>query len=109
MDLALLTPWIAAALSIIALLGQAKTFFGSEGKAAAAELKHLKETVEDQGKRLQNVENEIRHLPDRDAHHRVELALSEMNGRFAALEEKLKPIAATSARLHELLLEQTKR
>lgn len=106
MDLALLTPWIAAALSIIALLGQAKTFFGSEGKAAAAELKALRATVEDQGRRLQNVESEMRHLPDRDAQHRVELALAEMNGRFAALEEKLKPIAATSARLHELLLEK---
>ena len=109
MDLAILTPWIAAALSIIALLGHAKTYFGSEGKAAAQEWRDLKDTVEDRGRRLQSVESDIRHLPDIDAQHRVEIALTEINGRFAAIEEKLKPIAATSERLHSLLMEQARK
>ena len=109
MDLANVMPWVTAALAIIALLGHGKTFFGSEGKQASRDIEHLRNEIEEHERRIQRVETELPHLPDRDAQHRVELALAEMNGRFAALEEKLKPIASTSERLHQLLLEQVKK
>jgi len=58
---------------------------------------------------LTSGENDMKHLPDRDSQHRMELSLADMNGKFSALEERLKPIAQTSERLHELLLEQARK
>lgn len=109
MDIAPIMQWLSLVLAAIALLGHAKNFFGSDGKEATKDIKILKELLAAHDSRIQGVENEIRHLPDRDSQHRVELALTEMNGRFAALEERLKPVVNTSERLHELLLEQAKK
>ena len=109
MDIAPIMQWLSLILAAIALMAHAKNFFGSDGKEATKDIKVIQEVLSAQDRRLQEVENEIRHLPDRDSQHRVELALAEMNGRFAALEEKLKPIASTSERLHQLLLDQAKK
>lgn len=55
------------------------------------------------------LDNEIRHLPDRDTAHRLELAIAELNGKIGTLDERLKPVAAISDRMQEILLEQGKR
>lgn len=119
--------YLNLALSSLALLGHAKGYFSSGEKKLAEDFKGLTRklaelvttlnkdkdtsdrTLTDHDRRIQAIESEIKHLPDRDATHRMELALSEMKGQFIALEEKLKPIAATSERLHELLMEQARK
>jgi len=109
MDLSIIMPWITAALAIIALLGHAKSFFGSEAKQAAAEIGVLKETVDSQARRLQSVENDISHLPDRDSWHRLELSMTRLSGRLDTMDERLTQVAAISERMQELLLEQAKK
>lgn len=109
MDLQTLMPWIAAALSISTLLTNIYTVFTSPSRKNAADINKMYGDLAKHDRRIQTVEGEMKHLPDRNAHHRMELSLTEMNGRFSALEEKLKPIAATSERLHELLMEQAKK
>lgn len=59
--------------------------------------------------RLQLLEGEIRHLPDRDAAHRLEMAVERLNGRIETLDERLKPVASIADRMQELLIEQSKR
>jgi hypothetical protein len=58
--------------------------------------------------RLTLMEKDIEHLPDRDATHRMELALSDLKGQLAQLDERLKPVSNTAARLQEYLLERGK-
>lgn len=58
---------------------------------------------------LQILKSEIQHLPDRDTAHRLELAIAELNGKIGTLDERLKPVAAISDRMQEILLEQGKR
>ncbi|MCI5075565.1 DUF2730 family protein [Oricola sp.] len=105
----LLGPWFGLFAVVISVGGTLYAFLSSPSKKNADAVETLNEIVTDQGKRIQTVEDELKHLPDRDSQHRVELALAQMNGRFEALDERLKPIAATSQRLSEFLLEQARK
>lgn len=58
--------------------------------------------------RVSRIEGTVQHLPDKDLTHRMEISLSELRGEMKALAERLSPVAATSARLQEFLLEQSK-
>ena len=126
------TPWLGMAALIISLAGSVYAWLTSRSAANTERLDKLESRIREQqeklqrvgdnvarlndieqrlthhSERLQNVENDMQHIPDRESQHRVELALAEMNGRFSTLEEKLKPIASTSQRLGEFLLEQAK-
>lgn len=104
-----ISQYLGLALAVIALLGHAKGYFSSGEKTLTARMDQSEKKVIDHDRRIQAIEGEMKHLPDREAQHRMELQLAEMNGRFAMLEERLRPIAATSERLHELLMEQAKR
>ena len=59
-------------------------------------------------RRIQAVESEMKHLPDRDMAHRLELAVEKMSGRLDTMAETLKPIRATTERMNELLMDQGK-
>ncbi|MGO1161720.1 DUF2730 family protein [Brucella pseudogrignonensis] len=104
-----ISAYVGLALGVIALLGHLKGWVNSGEKQIKDAVADHTAKLTEHDRRVQTLENEIKHLPDRDSQHRMELSLSQMNGRFAALEEKLKPIAATSERLHELLMEQAKK
>jgi Protein of unknown function (DUF2730) len=54
------------------------------------------EAVEDRVSRLQG---EVEHLPDKDITHRLELAISRLDGRFELLDERLKPVTANMSRV----------
>ncbi len=61
------------------------------------------EIVED---RIAAVEGELKHLPDKDATHRLELALKEMQTEMGKLTERMKPIANMADRMQEAILEK---
>lgn len=73
--------------------------FGARLSAAAAKV----ELVED---RVAAVEGELRHLPDKEATFRLELALSEMRTEMRGLSERMKPIGSMVERVHEALVER---
>jgi Protein of unknown function (DUF2730) len=56
--------------------------------------------------RVTRVESEIEHLPDKDVTHRLEIALTQMNGEMAAMKESIKPISAMAARIQEAIIEK---
>lgn len=58
--------------------------------------------------RVTRLENEFRHLPDRNSVHSIQLSLGDLKGELRAMGEQLKPVAAISERLQEFLLEQAK-
>jgi chromosome segregation ATPase len=104
-----ISQYLGLALAVIALLGHAKGYFSSGEKTLTARVDQAEKKLAEHDRRIQTIEGEMKHLPDREAQHRMELQLAEMNGRFATLEERLRPIAQTSERLHELLMEQAKK
>ncbi|OCP17450.1 MULTISPECIES: DUF2730 family protein [unclassified Ensifer] len=77
-------------------------------KTDASEKKALMEAVQALGQRTQTLESELKHLPDRETTHRMELAMMEINGKLNVMAERLKPIEAIGERLQEALLEKAR-
>ncbi|MCY1705498.1 DUF2730 family protein [Pannonibacter sp. SL95] len=104
-----ISQYLGLVLAVIALLGHLKGYFASGEKALTSRVEKMSTAQDSHERRIQWIEGEIKHLPDRDAQHRMELQLTEMKGMFAAMDERLRPIAATSERMHELLMEHAKK
>lgn len=79
--------------------------------------KAVQHTLASHDRRIQSIENEMKHLPDREQAHKLEIAINQLSGSFHALEkhlsgrldtldERLKPVAATSARIQNYLMEK---
>jgi Protein of unknown function (DUF2730) len=105
-DLAVISGLVALALSSLNLIAHVRTMMSSGEKKLDDRLTKVELKLIEHDRRVQTIENEMKHLPDRDSQHRMELQLSDMNGKFTALEERLKPIAAVSIRLQEFMLDQ---
>jgi len=52
------------------------------------------------------VQNDLKHLPDKDATHRLEIALGKMESELGKLSEQVKPIAHMANRMQEAILEK---
>ncbi len=105
MDIQTFVIWSTAVLSVVAILGHLKTFFGSGEAANSKALEGHGEKLIDLDRRVQKVENDLTHMPDAETTHRLEITLERMAGRLDTMDERLKPIAATNLRLQDYLLE----
>lgn len=108
-------PYVSLALGTIALLGHLKVWMNSGEKELTKDVAALKRETEGHetklislDRRVQSVESDMKHLPDRESQHRLELALEKVNGRLDTLNETLKPIKANGEAMNELLLERAK-
>lgn len=104
-----ISQYLGLALAIVALLGHAKGYFSSGEKTLTARMDQSEKKLVEHDRRIQAVESEMKHLPDRDMAHRLELAVEKMSGRLDTMAETLKPIRATTERMNELLVEQAKK
>lgn len=118
-DLLVATPFIAFLLSAIALATQIKTFLSSGERQLAERMKKAEEKLVEYDRRIQALEAEMKHMPDRETTHRIEMTMVQivgrldaqdatLLGRFSAMEERLKPIQAIGERLQDVLIEQAK-
>ncbi len=109
LDLQPIIVWITAALTVINFLTIIKNALSSTSKENAADIKGHTHKLTEHDRRIQTIEGEMKHLPDRESQHRMELAMAAINGRLDTLNETLKPIKATNERINELLVEQVKK
>jgi len=99
---------LAEIMSSIALIGSIIAFLRRPGDRAAEAVAAVTTKVEGLEERVAVVESELEHLPDRELVHAMELSLRDLQGEMKVLVERIKPIAATSARLEAFLLDQGK-
>lgn len=57
--------------------------------------------------RISAIEGDIEHLPDKDATHRMEMAIARLEGRLEVMDERLKPVASIANRMNDILLERS--
>jgi hypothetical protein len=98
-------------LALIAIAGHVKTWMSSgekrltekvaalDGDAVAAEKK-----LTEHDRRIQSLEDEIKHLPNKDAVHHLQIDLTELKGFVATLAESSKATASATKRVEEFLL-----
>jgi hypothetical protein len=74
MDLAPIMPWVTSALSIIAFLTAIKNILGSPAKDNAEKIAQLDKKLTEHDRRIQAAESELKHMPDKDSVHRLQVA-----------------------------------
>lgn len=82
-----------------AFIAPTKETAGIEARLKVAESKL--DAVED---RVTLLQKDVEHLPDRDATHRLELAVMRLEGKMEAFDERMKPVAEMARRTQEHLL-----
>lgn len=103
-DFASVIPWVSGLISIITLLTLLKNILSSGEKKLGEDLAEAKKKLIEHDRRIQTIEGEIKHLPDRETTHRMELAMTEISGKLNVMAERLKPIEAIGERLQNTLL-----
>lgn len=59
-------------------------------------------------RRLVHVEHQIADMPTKESIHRLELSIRDVQGDIRTLSADLKPVAETTRRLNEFLLEEAR-
>ena len=108
MDLQPIVPWLSAFALIISLGTTVSTFLTSGAKQNAKKIADLDESSKALESRVQELETEMRHMPDKDAVHRLELTLKDMQTEIIKIYTSAEQSARTTARVETYLLEQNK-
>jgi flagellar capping protein FliD len=114
-----ITALIALLLSSVNLFAAVRTIMSAGEKKLDERLSKAESKLVEYDRRIQALENEIKHLPDRDTTHRIEMTMAQimgrldaqdatLAGRFSAMDERLKPIQAIGERLQDVLIEQAR-
>lgn len=76
------------------------------GKASVSRMGAVEERVGKAEERVTRAESRLESVPDKDASHRLELAISRLEGRMETMDERLKPVAEMASRVHERMFEE---
>lgn len=109
--------WASLILSLMAIATTLWTLITSSSKGAHKRIDKLEEAransadtivtrFQQTESRLLTLESDIKHLPEREQVHRIEIAVERLSGRLETLDERLKPVAAVAMRLQEFELER---
>ena len=101
MDFQPIVPWLSAAALLISLGTSITTFFTAGSKKNAQQL-------EKHESRIQAIENEMKHLPDREMFHELKLTLKDMQIDMAVLKTNTDQATRISRRLEEYLMNDSK-
>jgi hypothetical protein len=124
LDLKTIFAFCGGALGVIAFVGQLKAFFSSGEKQLgkdiaelklllkdgnseiAAQLAAVNTRLADHDRRVQSLESDMKQVPDREAIHRLEINFEKLAGQVGLMYERMAPIASTTRRLQDFLLEK---
>lgn len=119
MDLTVLVPWLSAAALILSLGTTVFTLMSTPARKTAGDLDSYKkanneavkqtfDTLLKHESRLQSLELEIKHLPDVEAVHRLELAMRDMQTQIAGMAASAQATERTARRVEDFLIAQAK-
>lgn len=98
--------WIAALGTLLSVGTALWTIFSGPSKKNAATIDTMKADLAQLNAAHARLRDRVDGLPNADMMHRLELSLARMEGHIDRLDERLKPVAAISERMQELLIEQ---
>jgi hypothetical protein len=100
--------WVSLILSIVTLAGMLKTWLSSGEKEIDERLGVAEKTLINHDRRVQTVESELKHLPDKDMVMDLKLAMAELKGTVSTLGETVGSVSRTVHRIDDYLREDTK-
>lgn len=115
-----LMSWVVAIMTLINFAILLKGILSSGEKALEERAGKHETKLTDHDRRIQTIENDLKHLPDKETTHRIEMTMqavlgrldkqdATLEGRFSSMDERLKPIQAIGERLNDVLVDQMKK
>lgn len=120
LDLAPILAWIIAAMTVVNFIVLMKNLLSAGEKKLEERVGKVETKLIEHDRRIQTIEGDMKHLPDRETTHRIEMTMltiigrldaqdATLDGRFSAMDERLRPIQAIGERLQDALIEQAKK
>ncbi|MEX2126953.1 MAG: DUF2730 family protein [Xanthobacteraceae bacterium] len=100
-----LQPYLSALIATVAL---AVSIITASKKALRDKMRWLADRIDVLEDRCTKIEGTLAHLPDKDSTHRLETAVTELQGQINVIAERVKPISSIADRLQEFLLEKAR-
>lgn len=98
--------WLVAISTMLSVGTAIWTVFSGPSRKNATRIEALEGKVTSLDGQHARLRDRVDGLPNADMMHRLELSLARMEGHIDKLDERLKPVAAISERMQELLIEQ---
>lgn len=119
LELSNIAALIALGLSSLNFIAAVRTMLSAGEKKLDERLTKAEAKLVEYDRRIQAIESDLKHLPDRDTTHRIEMTMAQimgrldaqdatLAGRFSAMDERLKPIQAIGERLQDVLIENAR-
>lgn len=100
----------AGLLAVLISVGSTVWMWLTAGsRSNATELLAAGERLDAHDRRIQSVEQEIRHMPDRETVHRLELTMKDMQTQIAAMAASAEATERTARRVEQFLIDRANR
>ncbi len=98
--------WLGALALIVSLMTTVYAWMTSKAKANSEHLKMVDSKLVEHDRRIQSVESELKHLPDKDDVNELKLAIAELRGTVGRLDESLGGVSRTVRRVEGFLMKE---
>ena len=95
--------YLSLAAIAISLATTIYAFITSRSRVNAEHLKTVDGSLKSHDRRIQKMENEIEHLPDKDDVVELKLAMAKLEGTVGRLDDSLKGVDRTVRRIDDFL------
>lgn len=99
MDVVLLKDIVIGIAAVLAAGLAIWSFLQSPSKKNAESISIVTNKLTDHDRRIQAVENELKHLPNKEAVHELKVAIVELQGTVKALDVQLMAVGRTVANI----------
>lgn len=99
MDVSPLKDWLGLIALMISVGSSVVLFLKSDAKKAS-------ETLSLHGSRIQKLEDDMRHMPDKETVHKLQLDMMEMKGQMGAIVKSSEATERATRRVEEFLLKK---
>lgn len=101
MDATPLKEWLGLIALLISVGSSIVLFLKSDAKKAT-------ETLATQDRRIQRLEDQIQHLPNKDTVHQLQIDLTEMKGQMASMVKSTEGTERATRRVEDFLMSKTR-
>lgn len=103
MDISVLMPWLLAGNTIVSLGTAAYAVLTTGSKANTQKIEAVEIKLTDHDRRVQAIESELKHLPDKDTVIDLRLALADLGQKVAVMGESVQSTSRTVRRIDDYL------
>lgn len=108
LNIAPLVVWASALTTLLNFGFVLWGLFSSPARKSVEAHGELKQRVEAVERDMLRLKDELTHMPDTESIHRLEIAMTRVEGHLSTFEAKLAPVAAIAERMQELMLEEAR-